>query len=131
MLNTTTIIGNAGIDYLRASEYYKDREGHDVSPMVWRGSGLASLGLILDGIDGRLARRHGLESPFGARFDMEVDAFFILVLAALVYQTDKAGGWVLLSGVLRYGFVAFSLVLPWLNRPLPPRPKRQALPQPP
>ncbi|HRF63550.1 MAG TPA: CDP-alcohol phosphatidyltransferase family protein [Candidatus Competibacter sp.] len=93
----------------------------------WLIAGLASLGLILDGIDGRLARRHGLESPFGARFDMEVDAFFILVLAALVYQTDKAGGWVLLSGVLRYGFVAFGLVLPWLNRPLPPRKRRQTV----
>ncbi|WP_448670412.1 MobF family relaxase [Pseudoxanthomonas mexicana] len=45
MLNTTTIIGNAGIDYLRASEYYKDREGHDVSPMVWRGRGLQHVGL--------------------------------------------------------------------------------------
>jgi len=93
----------------------------------WLLASLAGLGLLLDGIDGWLARRHGLASPFGARFDMEVDAFSILVLAALVYQADKAGGWVLLSGVLRYGFVALGYLLPWLNRPLPPRKRRQTV----
>jgi phosphatidylglycerophosphate synthase len=93
----------------------------------WLVASLAGLGLLLDGIDGWLARRHGLESPFGARFDMEVDAFFILVLAALVYQSDRAGGWVLLSGALRYGFVALGHALPWLNRPLPPRKRRQTV----
>ena len=93
----------------------------------WFIAGLAGLALLLDGVDGWLARRHGLESPFGARFDMEVDAFFILVLAALVHQTDKAGGWVLLSGAMRYGFVALGHALPWLNRPLPPRKRRQTV----
>jgi phosphatidylglycerophosphate synthase len=67
-----------------------------------------------------------LESPFGARFDLEVDAFFILILAVLVRQFDKAGAWVLLSGALRYGFVALGYALPWLRRPLPPRKRRQA-----
>ena len=33
----------------------------------------------------------GMSSPFGARFDMEVDAFLILVLAALAWRFDKAG----------------------------------------
>ena len=93
----------------------------------WFVAGLAGLTLLLDGVDGWLARRHGLASPFGARFDMEVDAFLILVLAALVYQADKAGGWVLLSGVMRYGFVALGYALPWLNRPLPPRKRRQTV----
>lgn len=93
----------------------------------WLVASLAGLGLSLDGIDGWLARRHGLESPFGARFDMEVDAFSILVLAALAHQADKAGGWVLLSGALRYGFVALGYLLPWLNRPLPPRKRRQTV----
>ncbi len=69
----------------------------------------------------------GMQSPFGARFDMEVDAFFILILAALVWQADKAGPWVILSGSLRYGFVVLGRWLPWLNRPLPPRRRRQTV----
>ncbi|QQS53903.1 MAG: CDP-alcohol phosphatidyltransferase family protein [Candidatus Competibacteraceae bacterium] len=93
----------------------------------WFVAALAGLALALDGIDGWLARRGGLQSRFGARFDMEVDAFFILILAALLFQSGKAGAWVLLSGLLRYGFVALGYALPWLNRPLPPRWRRQAV----
>jgi phosphatidylglycerophosphate synthase len=95
--------------------------------LAWTLAALAGIALILDGVDGGLARRGGLQSPFGARFDMEVDACFILILAALVYQADKAGAWVLLSGGLRYGFVALGYPLPWLRRPLPPRKRRQTL----
>lgn len=94
--------------------------------LAWLVAILAMIALILDGADGWLARRGGTQSPFGARFDMEVDAFLILSLAVLVHQTDKAGDWVLLSGALRYGFVALGYLLPWLRRPLPPRRRRQA-----
>ncbi|HAS52547.1 MAG TPA: CDP-alcohol phosphatidyltransferase [Gammaproteobacteria bacterium] len=88
---------------------------------------LAGIALLLDGVDGWLARRGGMHSPFGARFDMEVDAFLILILATLVWQFDKAGVWVLLSGVLRYLFVAMGGWWPWLNAPLPPRRRRQTV----
>ncbi len=97
------------------------------SPLMEGTAMLAGVALILDGVDGLLARRNNTQSPFGARFDMEVDAFFILVLAALVYQTDKAGIWILLSGAMRYGFVALGYALPWLHRPLPPRKRRQTV----
>jgi phosphatidylglycerophosphate synthase len=82
--------------------------------------------LALDGLDGRLARREGRADSFGARFDMETDALMILLLAALVWQFDKAGPWVLLAGFMRYGFVAAAAVLPWLRRPLPGSRRRQA-----
>ena len=39
-----------------------------------------------------------MASAFGARFDMETDALLLLVLAALAWQFDKAGAWVLASG---------------------------------
>lgn len=45
MLNTTTIKGSAGIEYLRAAEYYQDGQDQAVAPMVWRGKGLAAIGL--------------------------------------------------------------------------------------
>ena len=97
------------------------------SGLAWCTVLLALVALTLDGLDGWLARRHGLQSDFGARFDMEVDAFLILILAMLVYQTEQAGGWVLLSGVMRYGFVALGYALPWLRQPLPPRKRRQTV----
>lgn len=89
--------------------------------------GLASAAIVLDGIDGRLARRHGTASAFGARFDMEVDALLVLVLSLLVWLFAKADTWVLLSGLLRYVFVAAGAAAPWLRQPLPPRRRRQAV----
>ena len=72
----------------------------------------------LDGIDGWLARRTRMSSAFGARFDLETDAFFMLVLSALVWRHDKAGVWVLAIGLMRYAFVAAGWLWPWLARPL-------------
>lgn len=75
--------------------------------------------LILDGVDGAIARRTGSQTAFGARFDMELDAVFILGLCVAVLASGKAGAWVLALGLMRYGFVMASLTLPFLNRPLP------------
>jgi phosphatidylglycerophosphate synthase len=86
-----------------------------------------ALATMLDGLDGRLARRHGVESAFGARFDMEVDALLVMALAVLAWRWDRAGAWVLLSGLLRYLFVAAGALAPWLRRPLPPSRRRQAV----
>jgi len=74
--------------------------------------------VILDGLDGWLARRAGMTSRFGARFDMETDALLILILSILVWQHGKAGPWVLACGVMRYAFVACGWVLPWMAAPL-------------
>lgn len=72
----------------------------------------------LDGVDGWLARRSNMSSVFGARFDMETDAFFMLVLSILAWRHGKAGVWVLGIGLMRYLFVAAGWLLPWLARPL-------------
>ncbi|BCM70743.1 MULTISPECIES: CDP-alcohol phosphatidyltransferase family protein [Streptomyces] len=79
---------------------------------------LTAVALLLDGVDGKVARRTGTSSALGARFDMEVDAFLILVLS--VYVSTQLGPWVLLIGGMRYGFVAAARVAPWLTAPLPP-----------
>jgi phosphatidylglycerophosphate synthase len=88
---------------------------------------LAIAAVALDGVDGRLARRRNEASAFGARFDMETDALLIMVLAAIVWQLDKAGAWILLAGLLRYLFVLASYVWQWLDRPLPPSRRRQTV----
>ncbi len=80
---------------------------------------LATVALVLDWVDGQVARRTHTESAFGARFDMEVDAFLILVLSAYVAATF--GIWVLAIGLARYLLLAAERVLPWLRRPSPPR----------
>ena len=87
----------------------------------------ALLAVALDGVDGWLARRGRTASPFGARFDMETDALLILVLAATAWKSGQAGAWVLLSGLLRYLFVAAGWLLPWLRAPLPANRRRQAV----
>ena len=86
--------------------------------LLWFATGLTALVAALDGLDGWLARRTRMASAFGARFDMETDAALILVLSVLVWQHEKAGAWVLLCGLMRYGFVATGWLLPWLARPL-------------
>ncbi len=69
---------------------------------------IAVVALVLDAVDGQVARRTGTASALGARFDMEVDAFLILVLS--VYVARSLGAWVLAIGAMRYAFVAASWV---------------------
>lgn len=80
---------------------------------------LAVLALLLDTVDGWLARRTGTASTFGARFDMEVDAWLILVLS--VYVARSVGAWVIAIGAARYAFIAGGWLMPWLRGSLPPR----------
>jgi phosphatidylglycerophosphate synthase len=87
---------------------------------------LASLPAVLDGADGWVARRRGA-SAFGARFDMELDAFFVLVLSVWMVALDRAGLWVLLIGALRYLFIAAGQALPALRAPLPDSFRRKAV----
>lgn len=82
---------------------------------------IATVSLSLDGVDGYLARRQGLATAIGGRFDMEVDSVFALVLAALA-ATVAGGPWiVLLLGLPRYLFWIAGAIWPWLYGPLPPR----------
>jgi phosphatidylglycerophosphate synthase len=80
---------------------------------------LATTGLVLDAVDGRVARATGTVSPLGARFDMEVDAFLVLVLSVNAART--LGAWVLAIGLARYALLAAERVLPFLRRPVPVR----------
>ncbi len=92
----------------------------------WVAAAVAAL-LALDAVDGWAARREGLASAFGARFDMEVDALLVLALAGLALGLGKAGPWVLGLGLMRYVFVLAGLAWPPLARPLPPSRRRSAI----
>lgn len=94
----------------------------DAGQVAWGGWAVALVALfalLLDGVDGWLARRQGLTSGFGARFDMEIDAALALMLALHAFADGMGGVVVLTLGVMRYVFVAASWVLPWMAAPLP------------
>ncbi|MGW6276877.1 CDP-alcohol phosphatidyltransferase family protein [Kribbella sp. NPDC055071] len=75
--------------------------------------------LILDGVDGRIARRRGEASRFGGHFDNETDAGTTVLLSITLAVVHVAGWWVILIGLLRYLYLLAGVVLPALRRPLP------------
>lgn len=94
---------------------------------AWVVAVIAVTALLLDGVDGWLARRQGLSSPYGARFDMEMDSLAILYLCLLLWLSGEVGAWVLLSGLLRPAFVLAGRVWPILNRQLPHSQRRRVI----
>jgi phosphatidylglycerophosphate synthase len=88
---------------------------------------LAGIALILDGVDGWVARKTGTGTAFGARFDMETDALLILALSVLAWRGGPVGPWILGIGALRYLFVAAGRIWPILQRELPPSHRRKVV----
>ena len=86
---------------------------------------LASVALSLDALDGWVARRTGTASALGARLDMEVDAWLILVLS--VAASSVLGWWVVAIGLFRYLLVGATWAAPWLGGEVPPRYWRKAV----
>jgi phosphatidylglycerophosphate synthase len=80
---------------------------------------LSTVALVLDAVDGQVARRTGTATPLGGRLDGEVDAFLILLLSIIVSQ--HYGAWVLAIGAARYVLLLAGWLIPWLAAPLPPR----------
>lgn len=85
----------------------------------------AAFALALDGIDGWAARRTKMASDFGARFDVETDAIFLITMSLAVVASGVAGPWVLLSGFAYYLFRLAGRVQPWLMAPLFPSNRRR------
>ena len=91
------------------------------APGWWRAAVtvMGTTALVLDGVDGWVARHTGTSSAAGARFDMETDAALVLVLS--VAAASDLGAWVLLIGLARYLLLAAQTLHPRLRDPLPPR----------
>ena len=95
--------------------------------VAWGCIVVATSAALLDALDGPLARRGGLASDFGARFDMETDALLVLVLSLLVVHFGKAGAWIVAAGLMRYVFVLAARPWPWLARALPSSGRRKTV----
>lgn len=77
---------------------------------------LAAPAVLLDAVDGRVARHTGTASAQGSRLDMETDAALLLVLTVPLAFT--IGPWVLAIGLMRYAFVVLSWFRPAWREPL-------------
>lgn len=67
--------------------------------------------IVLDGVDGLLARRFNTASECGSYFDMETDAFLVALASAILYILDIASVWILLAGFLRYLYGLLRIIL--------------------
>jgi phosphatidylglycerophosphate synthase len=77
--------------------------------------------LVLDAIDGYLARSRAETSAFGASLDMETDALTVMLLSLLLYARVSIGPWVLVAGLWRYVLAALVAVVPALGDTPPSR----------
>lgn len=96
-------------------------------PQIWLVFSIACVAFALDGCDGWFARRSGLTSTFGARFDMEIDALIGAVLAMILLASGMVGTEILLLGFARYAFVAASFFAPKLRSALPESLRRKTI----
>ncbi len=66
--------------------------------------------LILDGMDGFLARKLNTTSEFGGHFDMETDAFFVMSLSTFLAIVIPNLAWIMIVGMWRYIYVIWLTI---------------------
>ncbi len=97
------------------------------TPFRWGLTIAAAAALLLDGVDGWVARRNNMTSGFGARFDMEADGLFLIALTLILFVGGIVGPWVLVSGLTYYLFRLGGYFWPVLAAPLFPSWRRKAI----
>lgn len=102
-----------GIVTVLVVQSFRDGQGRKALPP------LTIAALVLDAVDGPVARGTHSVSAFGARFDGEVDAWLIAVLS--LHVSRRFGPFPIVAGAARYAFGAAGWLWPWLRRPLPYR----------
>jgi phosphatidylglycerophosphate synthase len=86
---------------------------------------LGTTALLLDAVDGRVARSTGTASAAGSRLDTDTDGALVLVLSCAAAATF--GPWTLCSGLMYYAFLAGGWFRPSLKAPLPPSTARKVI----
>lgn len=77
------------------------------------------ISLILDAIDGFLARFLNQVSDFGKKFDLEIDTFLLFLLTLSLYKNFNVDLYVFLIPLFRYVFFILQFRFEWLNSSLP------------
>lgn len=93
-------------------------------PRSWPLFLVAAVTATLDAVDGMVARRTGTITARGARWDMEVDSAFLVVLSVAVAPISP---WVLAIGAARYLYWLGALLRPAWRRALPFRQSRRVI----
>ncbi|MFK7979416.1 MAG: CDP-alcohol phosphatidyltransferase family protein [Saprospiraceae bacterium] len=83
---------------------------------------LFGLAILLDGIDGFLARKYNSASVVGALFDKTVDAYFVLLLSFILVLHYDVPFWFIGIGYLHYGYELVLYGLGWHSLTIPPNP---------
>ena len=78
--------------------------------------------LVLDGVDGYVARRRNEQSEFGGRLDMETDALFAALTTTLLFVEFEYSILILIPGYLSYLFVWIKLIFGVSDMPAPEMP---------
>jgi phosphatidylglycerophosphate synthase len=78
--------------------------------------------ILMDGLDGTVARRLNQTSRAGEYLDMEIDALFVFIITYLHYHQQKLGVWIIIPGSMRY---VYGLLFFWMMEPLVTRPGKK------
>ncbi len=76
---------------------------------------LLLVAVLLDFFDGKAARHFKESSFFGQYFDMEIDAFFVLLMCFYYYLCYDISCWILIPALLRYLFRLYTFLFPRMN----------------
>ena len=68
--------------------------------------------VILDFFDGFIAKRFDMKSEFGAVFDAETDALFVLVTSMILVFKHELSFWLVAMGFLRFTFGLYFIFAP-------------------
>lgn len=71
--------------------------------------------ILLDGVDGFLARKFRHETHQGAILDMEIDALLVLLLAYIHISNNRITQWILIPASFRYIYAWILLFQPFNN----------------
>ncbi|WP_169976052.1 CDP-alcohol phosphatidyltransferase family protein [Tautonia rosea] len=99
----------------------------------WSTAGALAIALVLDGADGRLARRQGTASPLGRWLDTTLDESGEMILHAAIafaaFSRTGWAGWLGVGMVFAMGKYLFTLSNDEWNRAVGPRDRSPATPQ--
>ena len=68
--------------------------------------------ILMDGVDGYLARRYNQSSRVGGILDMEIDAFLVLVLSYIQIEKGNIPDWIIIPGGFRFIYIWMILFIP-------------------
>ena len=80
---------------------------------------LALISLLLDGLDGFIARKYNQVTEFGELIDQEADNFLILIMTISLYLNRDVDFYIFLIPAYRYIFIFLMAKYAWLKRRLP------------